>query len=32
MKTLDEFTQEQNQITESMIYDDMIIQVHSPMT
>ena len=24
MKTLDEFTQEQNQITESMIYDDMI--------
>ena len=24
MKTLDEFTQEQNQITESMMYDDMI--------
>ena len=24
MKTLDEFTQEHNQITESMMYDDMI--------
>lgn len=24
MKTLDEFTQEYNQVTESMIYDDMI--------
>ena len=24
MKTLDEFTQEKNQITESMIYDEMI--------
>ena len=24
MKTLDEFTQEHNQVTESMIYDDMI--------
>ena len=24
MKTLDEFTQEKNQITESMVYDEMI--------